>query len=81
MIKDSRRRASRRARGRKERDVGERQGRRRGPSESEKRKGRDEGQGREHGEEGQGNGVKRCCHSSHESHSTRCGLGIMPHTG
>ena len=81
IIKDGSRRASRKTRGRKERDVGGRQGRKRGQSMSEKRKGEDDGQGRDHGEEGKGSGVKMCCHSSHQLVSTRRGLGIMPHTG
>lgn len=46
-------------RGKKERDVGRKQGRNRGQSVSEKRKGEDEKQGRDHAGKGKGM-VSRC---------------------
>lgn len=57
--KDGSRKGSRKMRGRKERDVGGRQGRNRGQSVSEKRKGEDEKQGRDHAGKGKGM-VSRC---------------------
>lgn len=82
MIKDGSRRASRKTRGRKERDVGGRQGRKRRQSTSEKREGEDERQGRGHGGEGKGNGVR--CAATAVTSETALAAGwaacCTPHT-